>query len=246
MRRTHTIPNLTREMAELQVARSVLLPIDYPFLSHNAEAWLEAAATRDELVCLGSVHSHARRIGERLEKQKAMGGPRGQGASSGADGPSGPPPLHGPLPGGRRPGAADHVALRTGGHRAQGGPTSDSQLKHYWPAIRENPDTTFILGHSGALQPEMGVELANLYSNAHLDLSCQSLPATRMILRDGPIDRIMFGSDWPFYHQGFALAKVFPRNRGTTGRATDGALGECRPVLRARGAKRIDGCHTQD
>ena len=33
-----------------------------------------------------------------------------------------------------------------------------SQLKHYWRAVAEHPNTTFVLGHSGALQMERASE----------------------------------------------------------------------------------------
>ena len=44
MRETHTAPNLQREMADLGIQASVLLPIDFPVLSRNAENYLEIAA----------------------------------------------------------------------------------------------------------------------------------------------------------------------------------------------------------
>jgi hypothetical protein len=59
MRRTHTAGNLMREMAELGIAHSVVLPIDYPVpapLSRNAEIVLGLAREHRELIAFGSVH----------------------------------------------------------------------------------------------------------------------------------------------------------------------------------------------
>jgi predicted TIM-barrel fold metal-dependent hydrolase len=82
------------------------------------------------------------------------------------------------------------------------------QLEHYVGAVRDNPGTTFILGHSGALQWEDGLAIAQQYPNAWLEFSSQSLPVLRELIAKGPKDRMLFGSDWPFYHQATALAKV--------------------------------------
>ena len=89
-----------------------------------------------------------------------------------------------------------------------------SQVRLYEPAIAETPETTFILGHSGALQMELALDLAQRYPNVYLDLACQSLGAIRRILEEGPAERILFGSDWPFYHQSLTLAKVLIASEG--------------------------------
>lgn len=207
MRRTHTIPNLAREMEELGVAVSALLPIEMPALSWNAETWLEAARGRDDVLCFGSAHPFERKPVERLGRQK----------DSGARGVKIHPSVQLVPPDHARAqtvyrGCADlglpvlwhcgpvDIETRAGRWCAQ--------LKHYWRAVHENPRTTFVLGHSGALQMELGLELAQRYDNVWLELSSQSVGNVRRIITEGPTDRIMFGSDWPFYHQALPLAKV--------------------------------------
>jgi predicted TIM-barrel fold metal-dependent hydrolase len=208
MRRTHTASNLIAEMDDLGIGVSVLLPIDYPVLSRNAETYLEVAPrTGGRLVSLGSVHPFASRPEQRLAQQK----------EAGAKGLKVHPAVQSVRP--------DHPrAMRL--YRACGtlglpvlwhcGPVGIeprhgrelSQLKHYWRAIHDHPDTTFVLGHSGALQWSMALELAKAYPNVHLELASQSLHAIERLLDDAPSDRIMLGSDWPFYHQATAVAKV--------------------------------------
>jgi hypothetical protein len=73
MRATHTVPNLTREMGELQVAQSVLLPIDWPALSDNATTWLDAIRGDQRLIGFGSVHPYTRHVEEKLDRQIALG-----------------------------------------------------------------------------------------------------------------------------------------------------------------------------
>jgi len=213
MRATHTAGNITREMSELGVACSVLLPIDYPTLSKNAEVYLDVAQQRDDLISLGSVHPFARAPGDKLAAQKALG----------ARGIKVHPAVQQVAP--------DHprcmqiyrlcadldmlVFYHCGpvGIEPKRGRRL-SQLKHYWPAVAENPDTIFVLGHSGALQWELALDLAKHYDNVYLEFASQSAPAIRRILDEGPEDRIMLGSDWPFYHQAPIIAKVLAATEG--------------------------------
>ncbi len=213
MRATHTAANLTREMAELGIAASVLLPIDMPALSRNAEQYLEVARDTGAVFSLGSVHPHARNVRERLAAQKAAGArgvkvhpavqlvapdhPRAMSLYAACAQLSLPVFFHcGP------------VGIETRAARRR------CQLERYVPPVTEHPDCTFVLGHSGALQMEQGLELARRHENVWLELASQSLSNVREILRRGPTDRILFGTDWPFYHQAPGLAKVLLATEG--------------------------------
>jgi predicted TIM-barrel fold metal-dependent hydrolase len=207
MRETHTVPNLLREMGELGVAFSVLLPIDFPVMSRNAEAYLEVASRAPGLVSLGSVHPYGKDIEGRLAAQKAAG----------ALGVKVHPAVQMVAPDDDRAmalyRACAELSMPVLWHCGPVGIEPRlgrylSNLKHYWPAIQANPGTTFILGHSGAMQMEMALDLANHYPNVYLEISSQSLSNVRRIITEGPEDRVMFGSDWPFYHQAIPLAKV--------------------------------------
>ncbi len=206
-RATHTAPNLLAEMRELGIAVSVLLPIDLPVLSWNAEVYLDCAHRHYGLVSMGSVHPLRRRIFERLEAQKAQG----------AVGVKVHPGVQLLRP--------DHPRCMTI-YRACGelglpvfwhcGPVDIetargrecSQLKHYWRAVHEHPETTFVLGHSGALQMDQGLLLAQRYPNVWMEVASQGVSAVKQLLVEAPPERLMFGTDWPFYHQGMGLAKV--------------------------------------
>jgi predicted TIM-barrel fold metal-dependent hydrolase len=83
-----------------------------------------------------------------------------------------------------------------------------AQVAFYERPIAECPGTTFILGHSGALQHRQALTLQKKYPNAYLDISSLGLPQLDDLLREGDVDRILFGSDWPFYHPVLPLAKV--------------------------------------
>ncbi len=214
LRATHTAPQLRREMDLLGVRHSVLLAIELPWVaSHNAEDWLDAVRGDDRFIVFGSVHPLDRDARRRLESQAARGirGVKFHPAVQNMR-PDHPRALElyawcrelglpvlfhcGP------------VGIETAAGRKR------SQLKHYWPAIEQFPDVTFVLGHAGALQWPMALRLARCYDNVWLEVSCIALSALRRVLAEGPTDRVVFGSDWPFYHQAIPLAKVLLATEG--------------------------------
>ena len=91
-----------------------------------------------------------------------------------------------------------------------------SQVARYERVIAEHPNTTFVLGHSGALQHEEAIRFAERYSNAWFDLSCLGLEALRQVVDSVPADRLLYGTDWPFYHQSLTLARVLIATDGDT------------------------------
>jgi uncharacterized protein len=194
----------------------VLLAIDFPALSDNAGAWLRAAAGHGRFVVYGSVHPYRPGLERALDRQVALG----------ARGIKLHPAVQNVLP-------ADRRALRLYALCARRrlpvffhcGPVGIenrlgrwlSQVRHYRRAIEGNPETTFVLGHTGALQVDEAIELACGHGNVYVDISCQSLAALRRILDRVDPRRILFGSDWPFYHQAIPLAKLLIATEGREG-----------------------------
>ena len=217
MRATHTAPNLAREMAALGVVSSVLLPIDFPILSRNAENYLEAAARHDVLISLGSIHPLARGIEARLDRQVAAGA-RGVKIHPAVQL---VPPDHPRALRIYRACAARGLPIlwHCGPVGIEGALSRKMcQLYHYERAVDLCPEATFVLGHSGALQFERGLALAQRHENVYLESSSQGLTNVRRIAEEGPPDRIMFGSDWPFYHQALPLAKALLATEGEPAR----------------------------
>ncbi len=232
MRVTHTAANLSAEMADLGIVSSVLLPIDFPVLSRNAENYLDAAKRNDSLISLGSVHPYSRKVPEKLAAQKALGArgikvhPAVQSVA-----PENPRAM-------RLYGICGELDLPVLFHCGPVGIEPERgrklcQLERYAPPIKEYPNTTFVLGHSGALQMEQALEYAKEYPNVYLELASQSVTNIRRILDEAPIDRVMMGSDWPFYHQATSLAKVLI--------ATEGRSAEVRSAVLHDNAARLFG-----
>ncbi len=83
-----------------------------------------------------------------------------------------------------------------------------SQVRFYEKPIAENPRTRFVLGHSGALQFEQALELQRRYPNVWLETSSQSLSSIEAMVRRADPDRVVHGSDWPFYHPAISISKI--------------------------------------
>ncbi len=228
MRRTHTAPNLLRDMAALGITRSIVLPFDLPVGAQNTESIMAACEPHPGLVPFCSVHPYHRDVEARLDRYRAQGAhgvklhPNGQFIAPdhprtvrlcGCCGDRGLPVLFHCGPVGIEPAAARRR----------------SQVARYEAAIAEHPQTTFVLGHSGALQSEQALAFARRYPNTYFELSCLGLSALRRVLEQVPPDRILYGTDWPFYHQALTLARVLI--------ATDGAPELRRAVLHDNAAR---------
>lgn len=203
----HTAPNLARDMRSMGVVRSVVIGVDIGLPSFHPKQTLETARGRDDVVGYGSVHPRSRRAREKFEEQVHLGArgikvhppnmftrpddPRAMTIYRWC-GEENMPVFWHCGPAGIEPKAGQEVA----------------QVRYYEPALREFPGTTFVLGHTGAMQHREAIALHKRYRNAWVDSSCLSLGQLRELVAEGDTDRMLFGSDWPFYHPVLPLAKV--------------------------------------
>jgi predicted TIM-barrel fold metal-dependent hydrolase len=212
MRRTHTAPDLIREMDDLGIVKSVLLAIDMPFGSDNAGVALAVAKREPRLIAFGSVHPHTGNATAKLDAQ----------AAAGARGFKFHPAVQLTRPDDPRAqklyaeaGRLHKLVFWHCGPVGIENPLSRelTQVDYYERPIADHPDVTFVLGHSGALQADKALRLSKRYPNVYLELSSQGLPMVRKLVHEAP-DRVLFGSDWPFYHAALPLAKVLMATEG--------------------------------
>jgi predicted TIM-barrel fold metal-dependent hydrolase len=213
MRATHTATNLGREMKEFGVVRSVLLAIDYPVLSENSRTWLDATRGDDRFVTFGSVHPYARDPEKKLDVLVGLGA---KGVKVHPNVQLVPPENARAMRLYRMCAERKLPIFWHCGPVGIDGPygRKRTQVARYEIPIRQIPDATFVLGHAGALQMDQALELARKYDNVWMELSSQSLTNVRKILERGPSDRVVFGTDWPWYHQAIGLAKVLAVTEG--------------------------------
>lgn len=204
---THTAPNLLRDMDALGIVNSVLLPFDLTFGTHNTEVFLEASKRFPRLIPFTGVHPKAKDLDEQLDRHVAAGvrgakfHPNGQFIAT--DHPK-------VISFCNRCGQADlPILMHCGpvGIEPKAG-RKRSQVYRYEKAIAENPDTTFILGHCGALQHTIALGFADKYPNVKYELSSLGLDGMRDVFAAVAPERLLYGTDWPFYHQSITLARV--------------------------------------
>ncbi len=213
MRATHTAPALTGSMDDMGVKTSLILAIDFPFANTNTDAYLTVAGGHDNLLPAAAVHPLAKNAEKALRDAVARGArclkmhPAAQQMK-----PDHPKAM-------RLYELCGELGIPVMWHCGPVGIVSKSadercRVKHYWEPIHDLPNTTFVLGHSGALQYEMGVKLAQMYENTYLEVACQGQLGVDHILKTAPTDRILNGSDWPFYHQAVSVVKICQATEG--------------------------------
>ncbi len=210
--RTHTIPNLFVEMDAVGVARAAILPIAFglPFRDDLTEQWMsaiEAAGAGERLLACASVHP---RDPERLAKLRAF-------AALGARALK----LHPAVQRFRAddPGAmeiyaeCERLSLPVFFHAGRAGLEPErilpyNLMRHIAAAVTSFPNVTFILGHAGARDVAEAVALAKAHPNVWLDTHGQGVTELAELLAGLGPERLLFGSDWPWYHLAASLAKV--------------------------------------
>jgi hypothetical protein len=216
---THTIPNLLAEMDDLGLGGGWLLPIGMNFdydLDNHTVAWHDAVhahGAADRLRLFGTVHPQDPR---KLEKIEAF-------ADLGVLGIKLHPPLQGVAP--DDPAAMEmyETCARRGlpifSHVGRSGLEPPGQGDHsaverYVAPVRDFPNLDFILGHSGAyFDADAAVALARENQNCWMCLAGPGIPAMETILAEIGPERMLFGTDWPFYPQAMQLAKVLVMTR---------------------------------
>lgn len=212
-RKTHTVPNLERDAKDVGVVHSAILAIDLGMPSRSVADSNAAAKGRESTTAFGSVHPRRRRPKEKLEEQ----------LHTGARGLKLHPQLQQFMP--AAPAAMELYKLAASErvpvlwHCGPVGIELASarkfvQIPNYEQPLAEHPDTTFILGHAGAMACDQAIRLQRRYANAYLEVSCISLAQMRQVVAEADPDRIVYGTDWPFYHHGLALAKVLVATEG--------------------------------
>ena len=212
---THSAKNLVNECDRMKVERSVILAIDYPLgpLSRTSELYLRAAKKYPRLVPFVSVHAYHPFMEKKVRALRAGGG-KGMKIH---------PPMQ--LVRANNPRVKKLLKLcgelglpclfHTGASDVAPAFQKDlPRIAYFWEPVREMPEVTFIFGHAGIHMYQEAIRLAQQYNNVYLELSGQPASRIREMLDAGLEDRLLFGSDWPFYPIAFPLAKALLATEG--------------------------------
>jgi predicted TIM-barrel fold metal-dependent hydrolase len=210
--KTHTMPALLQEMDDMNVGQAVILPIAFglPFGDDLAERWLDAIESSQESARFVPGASVVPGDPDAIEKLRGY-------AARGARVVKLHPTMQRFAP--DAPEAMEiyaecgRLGLPILFHAGRAGIEPESShgfavARHYEPMLAEFPDVDFILGHAGARDVERMLPIAKRHPNAWLEIHGQGLTTLGTLLAELGPERLLFGTDWPFYHLGATLAKV--------------------------------------
>lgn len=220
--RTHTIPNLLAEMDRLGIRRAVVHAVDVGFGEDDDPTgdWLdavEAAGAGDRVIVFGSVHPERADAAARIAawKQRGIRGlkvhPTMQRIAP--DDPACQVLYQ----------ACSELGLPVFFHCGRTGIEPElvqpfAEGERYFQPVGDFPDVTFVLGHSGAvLDWQAAMDLAKERRNVLMDLHGQGISTIETMIRELGPERLMFGTDWPFYPEAAMLARVLHVTRADAG-----------------------------
>lgn len=232
--RTHTIPNMLEEMDRMGISQSVALAIDFPLVSNNSEHMLTSIATQKEIkkriipfISLHPLDFHKERKLKEFIRQGARGiklhpqiqlfKPTDRGAYE----------IYELAKKYKLP-ILFHTGLSPISPRWQ---KRFVEFSEFEKVCKDFPENTFILGHSGVLEYKAAMELSRTYTHVCLELSGQPPHAIREMIEKNGHEKLLFGSDWPYYPSAIPLAKVLI--------ATEGLKEDVRAGLLGTNARRI-------
>lgn len=212
MAETQTIPNLLREMDAMRVQRSLILPIKLglPFGDDQTEVWraaIDSANAAERLLAGFSVHPND---DDKIEQLR-------QHAKRGFKVMKLHPTVQRFFPDDESMMELYEVAQQLGVviffHGGRAGIEPDAAQpyampRHYEAAFSNFPKLNFIIGHAGARDFDAMFALARRYQNTWVGTHGQSLTNLETMINQSGGERLLFGTDWPFYHIANSLAKV--------------------------------------
>jgi predicted TIM-barrel fold metal-dependent hydrolase len=218
---TQTIPNLLAEMDDSRVGEALISPIAFglPFGDDLTERWMAAisdASAGDRLLPGASVHP---RDPERIAKLERF-------AAAGARSVKLHPTMQRFYP--DDPAVMDvyeacqRLGLVVFFHAGRAGIEPEATHRyalprHFEGAFSSFPKLDFVMGHAGARDAAAALPLALRYENAWLGIHGQGVTALAEMLEATGGERMLYGTDWPFYHLAATLAKVLIVTEGRPG-----------------------------
>ena len=209
---THTIPNLIAEMDAVRIAEAVILPIAFglPFGDDLYERWRDAIVREgaERRLRMGaSVHPRDPNAVETLHRAAAEGAcivklhPAAQRFFADSEEAA---PIYD---------ACGALGLPVMFHGGRAGIEPEyshpfNLIRHYEGAFRDFPKVKFVLAHAGARDVAGAIPLAQRYSNVWLGIHGQGVTVLAQLVEEVGPNRLLFGTDWPFYHLAATLAKV--------------------------------------
>lgn len=97
-------------------------------------------------------------------------------------------------------------------------PESESERygvpENYVTTLKAFPKVAFVLGHMAMFQAQEAIEIAERHKNVYFDTSFQPLRMVKHAIERVGVERVMYGSDWPFGRQQYELSVIMKLTEG--------------------------------
>lgn len=207
---THTIPNLLAEMDATRVEYALNLPIAFGAKDDLSERWLAAIKNcghADRFIPGASVNTNDDTWRERL----------GRFTEAGARVIKVHPTMQRTYPDSDALmevyAECERLGLIVFFHCGRAGLEPEFMQQYAMPrfyeaAAKAFPKVQFIFGHGGSRDMETAIPIAKRNDNVWLGTHGQGVTALDEMLKKTGGERMLFGSDWPWYHLAASLAKL--------------------------------------
>jgi len=212
--RTQTIPNMIEDMDRMGITHSVVLALDYPWgISSISKNYLRYVKHETRFITYASVHPYSTGRAEKVEKFLDMGA-RGIKLH--------PAQL---LYRANNPRLWDiyevcqkrrvPVLFHSGASPLAPKWQADlPAIKHFEEPLRDFPELIFVFGHSGIEEYQKVIELGKKHDNVYMEVSVHPPHHIREMVNGIGSERVLYGSDWPFYPFELPLAKSLIATEG--------------------------------
>lgn len=213
---TQTVPNILEDMDRMRISHSVILALDYPWgLSKISENFMRYLKHEPRLICYPCVHPYATRPAEKAAKfiQEGAAGFKmhPQQLMYRANNPR----LRKIL----EVCQAKRVPVLFHSGHSPVAPKWQSDwplIKYFAEPVRDFPNLIFIFGHSGIEEYDKVIELGKKHDNVYMETSGQPPRRIREMVNGIGVERVLYGSDWPFYSFEMPMAKALIATEGNT------------------------------
>jgi uncharacterized protein len=212
--RTQTAPHMIKEMDNLNVKNILVAPIEIPIRSRHArQTFATAAKCGGRLIPYAGVHPYTPSYEKRIRDMVAQG----------ARGFKYHPEFQFVAPDNKKAlrifALIEELDLPVLCHSGFTGTEPGfmqklAALPRYRVIFESFPKLKFILGHSGLKNIPEALAYAAEFPQVYLDLAGQTAECTREIIQKADTDRILYGSDWPFYPMAVTLARTLVATEG--------------------------------
>lgn len=195
---THTLPNITDEMDRFGFRHCVSLPIEIPLRSRHAHHVLSTCRGQDRVIPFAAVHPWAHNPRKRLEWFISQGC---RGLKFHPEFQFHPPDSRLAM---RIFGFCEEMNVVVLAHTGSTGVEPAwmrkmSDLPRFRPIMERFPNLKIVLGHTGIRFVDEAIAYSREFPNVYLEISGQPVNTIKKIIAEADNDRILFGTDWPFY-----------------------------------------------